>query len=188
MCKLSYCNFIDRCVMDKSDQAKEYADVITVTCLEWKYVLEEDRFKDIVINSLNFLCESKRVSVYAFVIMSNHFHLIWQMLGDHKREEVQRDFLRFTSQQILKILRNEKSPMRNELFVNSRDRRFQVWERNALSIPLWSGDVINQKLDYILHNPVSAGLCKYPWEYAYSSAAFYYKGDKHWSFLTHCDG
>lgn len=83
--------------------SKEYAEFITVTCLEWKPVLHEDRFKGIIIDSLSFLTKSKRVTIYAFIIMSNHFHMIWQMAGDRKREDVQRDFLKFTGQQILKI-------------------------------------------------------------------------------------
>lgn len=78
--------------------AKEHAEFITVTCLEWKHILKEERFKNIIITSLSFLSKAKRISVYGFVIMSNHFHLIWQMLGDHKREEVQRDFLKYTGQ------------------------------------------------------------------------------------------
>ena len=168
--------------------SKEYAEFITVTCLEWKPLLEEDRFKDIIIDSLSFLTKSKRVTVYAFVIMSNHFHMIWQMVGDHKREDVQRDFLKFTGQQILKILRTENSPMQSELIVNAKDRKRQVWERNSLGIPLWSDAVIWQKLDYIHNNPVKAGLCKNPEDYKYSSAGFYCNGDRYWNFLTHCDG
>ena len=174
--------------MLQEHQAKEYADFITVTCLEWKHVLVDNRFKDIIIDSLRYLSESNGVSIYAFVIMSNHFHMIWQMLGEHKREDVQRDFLKYTSQQILKILRNENSSLLDDLLVQSKDRKYQIWERNPLSIPLWSGRVINQKLDYIHYNPVEAGLCKFPSEYIYSSAGFYYYGDQRWSFLNHCDG
>jgi putative transposase len=168
--------------------SKQHSEFITVTCLEWKHVLNEDRFKDIVIQSLAFLTEAKRVTIYAFVIMSNHFHLIWQMVGDHKRDDVQRDFLRFTSQQILKILRNEQSSMQNELLVQAKDRKYQVWERNSLGIPLWSNEVMWQKFDYIHYNPVKAGLCKYAEDNKYSSASFYNKDDKFWNFLTHCDG
>ncbi len=51
-------------------------------------------------------------------------------MGDHKREDVQRDFLRFTAQQILKNLRNNNSPLLNELLVEAKDRKYQVWERN----------------------------------------------------------
>jgi hypothetical protein len=29
----------------------------------------------------------------------------------------------------------------NELIVNAKDRKHQVWERNSLGIPLWSPEV-----------------------------------------------
>ena len=148
--------------MDVIPQSKQYADFITVTCLEWTPLLEEDRFKDIIVNSLSFLSENKRVTVYSFVIMCNHFHLIWQMLGNHKREAVQRDFLKYTAQQILKILLEEKSPFLDKLLVRAKDRKYQIWERNSLSIPLWSGQVIHQKLEYIHYNPVSANCAIIP--------------------------
>jgi hypothetical protein len=48
--------------------------------------------------------------------------LIWHMMGDRKRDDVQRDFLKFTSQRILHALRNEKSSMLDELLVNAKDR------------------------------------------------------------------
>jgi len=173
---------------EKTLYAKEHAEFLTVTCLEWKPILEEDRFKNIIIDSLCFLTKANRIMVYAFVIMNNHFHLIWQIAGDHKQDQVQRDFLKFTSQQILKILRNENSPRLHELLVQAKDRKYQVWERNSLGIPVWSGEVIWQKLDYIHNNPVKAGLCKYPEDYKYSSAKFYYSSHKNWEFLIHCDG
>jgi len=120
--------------------------------------------------------------------MSNHMHLIWQIMGENERQAVQRDFLKFTGQQILKILRNEKSPIQHELLVNAKDRKFQVWERNSLSIPLWSDRVMSQKLDYIHNNPVKAQLCRCPEDYKYSSASFYLIGVTRWNFLIHCDG
>jgi putative transposase len=168
--------------------AKEHPYFPTVTFLEWKHVLFEDRFKDIVIESLCYLSEARRVCVYAFVIMSNHFHLIWQMLGENKRDAVQRDFLKYTGQQILKHLRNEKSVLLDELLVNAKDRKHQLWERNSLSVPLWSEGVFLQKLEYIHNNPVRAGLCKHPEEYKYSSARFYELNERSWDFLVHYEG
>ena|SRR5688572_9434312 len=168
--------------------AKQHPDFITVTCLEWKPILADDRFKEIIIDSLRFLTNEKRIIVYGFVIMQNHFHLIWQIHGDHVRENVQRDFLKFTGQQILKHLRNERSFLSHELIVKAQDRNRQVWERNSLSIPLWSDKVIWQKLEYIHDNPVRAGLCELPEDYKYSSAGFYLKGEKNWDFLQHVDG
>ena len=165
--------------------AKEHPEFLTVTCLEWKHILMEDRFKDIIMESLSFLCKAKGVCVYGFAIMSNHFHLIRQIMGDNKRDDVQRDFLKYTGQQILKHLRNEQSILLSELLVNAKDRKHQVWERNSWGVPLCSREVFLQKLEYIHNNPVTAGLCKYPEDYKYSSARFYEKNEMDWFFLVH---
>ncbi|MBS1508050.1 MAG: hypothetical protein JSS79_15525 [Bacteroidetes bacterium] len=93
-------------------------------------------------------------------------------MGDHKREDVQRDFLKFTSQQILKLLRNQKSPLLARLRVDAYDRKYQVWERNSLAIELRTEKFFKQKMDYTHYNPVEANLCKFPEEYLYSSARF----------------
>ena len=174
--------------MEQFVAAKRYADYLTVTCLEWLPILEDDYFKGIITDSLYFLSENKRASIYAFVIMSNHLHLIWQILGNHRRDAVQRDFLKFTAQQILRVLKSESLPILNNVLVNAKDRKYQIWERNPLSVPIWSDKVLWQKLEYIHYNPVRAGLCKYPEDYKYSSASFYYKGNRSWKFLVHCDG
>ena len=146
------------------------------------------QIQDIIIESLNYLTASGRVYVYGFVIMSNHFHLIWQMVGDHPRSDVQRDFLKYTSQQILKTMRRQQSELLKDLLVNAKDRTYQVWERNSLGVPLWTSEVFRQKLEYIHNNPVRAGLCKLPEDYKYSSARFYEKNEKDWVFLTHYEG
>jgi putative transposase len=173
---------------EQTPYAREPPEFITTTCINWTPILSEDRFKNIITDSLTYLKNANRIHVYGFVIMSNHFHLIWQMLGEHTREHVQRDFLKFTSQQILKHLRNEQSDLQKQLLVQTTDRKYQVWERNSLSVPLWSRSVFLQKLEYIHNNPVQAGLCQYPEDYKYSSAEHYLKNINKWAFLTHYDG
>jgi putative transposase len=167
---------------------KEHANFITITCLEWRYILVEDSFKEIIISSLKFLSDSKRVNIFAFCIMSNHLHMIWQMIGDHRKEDVQRDFLKYTGQRILKVMRNSKSPLLDKLYVGAKDRKYQVWERNALSIPLYSDKAFFQKLNYIHNNPVVAGLCDSAEDYKFSSALFYSRGVRNFDFLRHYEG
>jgi putative transposase len=116
--------------------AKHYLEFITVTAHDWIPILELVVHKQIILDSLRFLVNSQRVKVTAFVLMDTHFHLIWQVLGEHKREDVQRDFLRFTAQQILKNLRNEKSPILLKLLVRKKDRKYQVWQRNSLVVEI----------------------------------------------------
>ena len=159
----------------------------TATNLEWKPLLKNDKYKDIVMDSLRFLVHRNRIRLNGFVIMSNHIHLIWQMLGVWDPASVQRDFLKFTAQKIQKDLKLNHPAFLSLFKVKAPDHTYQFWERNPLSIELYSDYFFNQKLNYIHQNPVRAGLCKSPAEYHYSSAEFYYTGVDRWGFLTYDD-
>jgi REP element-mobilizing transposase RayT len=167
---------------------EEYPEFITVTCLDWKYLLGTDTRKNIIVDSLRFLSQDARAIIYAFVIMSNHFHLIWQFHGGRHGSVVLRDFLKYTSQQLLRNLAEQDMKLHEELRVNDCDRIYQVWERNSLRTQLWTQKVFNQKLNYIHWNPVKAGLCEFPEQYRYSSASFYILNETEWDFLSHADG
>ena len=78
----------------------EYPQFFTATILEWKKLLAPDKYKDIIMDSLRFLVANKRIKLYGFVIMPNHLHLIWKMMDSIKQSDVQRDFLKYTAQQI----------------------------------------------------------------------------------------
>lgn len=163
----------------------EYPHFFTATNLEWKKLLAEDKYKDIIIESMRFLVKNKRVIIYGFVIMDNHIHIIWQLQANRKREDVQRDFLKYVAQQIKKdMLVNEPDKLK-EFIVSARDRKYQFWERNPLTVEIWSEKVFLEKLKYIHENPVRAGVCKWPDDYKYSSALFYKFGKGNWGFLTH---
>ena len=71
---------------------KNYLQFFTATNLWWKKLLQPDKYKQIIIDSLKFLVENKRVKVYGFVIMPNHIHIIWRIDENHKLEDVKRDF------------------------------------------------------------------------------------------------
>jgi len=163
----------------------EYPQYFTATNLEWQKLLKPDKYKDIIINSLRFLVEDKRIKVFAFVIMDNHIHLIWQMMPDNDPEAVQRDFLKYTAQRIKKDLQENHPKVLEYFKVDAKDRYYQFWERNALSVELRRHEVFTQKLEYIHWNPVKAGMCTLPEEYKYSSALFYETGIDNWGFLTH---
>ena len=163
----------------------EYPQFFTATNLEWKYLLKHDKYKDIVISSMRFLVKDRRVKIFAFVIMENHIHLIWQILPDNDPEAVQRDFLKYTAQRIKKDLEKFHPEVLANFKVNAKDREYQFWERNALSTELINHPVFTQKLEYIHWNPVKAGLCNLPEEYKYSSALFYETGVDNWGFLSH---
>ncbi len=159
----------------------------TATILEWKHLLKDDVFKDIIIKSLQFLKKEKSIVVYAFVIMPNHIHLIWQIQDGFKRENIQMRFLKFTAQQMKFRLADTADIRLNNFLVNDKDRQYQFWERNSLSIDLWTSAVFDQKLDYIHNNPLQDKwkLADLSENYKYSSANFYATGYDEFELLTH---
>jgi len=163
----------------------EYPQFFTASIKGWYKLLEHDKYKDIIVNSLRFLVEDKRIKRYAFVIMSDHLHLIWQMQPLIHPQHVQRDFLKYTAQQIKHDLQKNHPELLSHFESDANDRTYQFWKRRALSIELRTNKVYRQKLDYIHLNPVKAGFCKLPEEYKYSSALFYETGIDNWGYLSH---
>ena len=78
-------------------------------------------------------------------------------------------------------------PLLIQLKVKAADRQQQVWERNSLSIELWSEKIFIQKLNYIHDNPVQNKwkLAELPEQYKYSSALFYENGVDEFALLKH---
>ncbi len=94
-------------------------------------------------------------------------------------------YLRFTSQTIKRDFQKNHPAVLEKFCVNADDRKYQIWQRNPLSVDLWTKEVFIQKMEYIHYNAVTAGLCTYPEEYKYSSAKFYETGVDEFGFLTH---
>ena len=169
---------------------EHHPQFFTATILEWKLLLKENIFKDIIIKSLQFLVNEKSVVIYGFVIMPNHIHLIWQIQDGYKQSAIQMRFLRFTAQQMKFKLQDTLDERLESFRVNAKDREYQFWERNPLSIDLWSPDVFMQKLDYIHSNPLQTkwNLADVPENYQYSSAGFYTNGHDDFEIVTHYTG
>ncbi|GAB4197656.1 MAG: hypothetical protein OHK0057_29670 [Thermoflexibacter sp.] len=93
----------------------------TATIHEWQKLLKPDNYKQLIMGSLKFLVENGRIFLYGFVIMPNHIHLLWRMQEGHDERDVQRDFLKFTAQQI-KFDLAAKSPESFTFFQGAREK------------------------------------------------------------------
>ncbi len=150
--------------------------------------MADNQYKDIIIESLQFLVAEKRIELNAFVIMHNHIHLMWQALNDFTPSAIQASFMKYTGQQIKRLIIKNNPNMLAGFKVNKYDRDYQIWKREPLSIELITESMFIQKLKYIHYNPVTAGLCSVPEEYYYSSAKFYFDGTDNFGMLTHYSG
>jgi putative transposase len=166
----------------------EWPQFYTATVLNWQHLLENDKYKNIIVESLQFCVKENKVKLYAFVIMSNHIHLVWQQIPPTTKVKLQHSFMTFTAQKIKEDLRKNNPILLETFKVNTTDRMYQIWERNPLTVDLFSPKVFHQKIDYVHFNPVVAGLCINPEDYYYSSAKFYATGIDEFDVLTHYDG
>ena len=96
----------------------------TATILEWKPLLMQKKYKDLIIESLCFLVSEKRITFYAFVIMSNHIYLIWQSLAEFTPENIQNSLMYFTAHQFKNDLEVNHPRVLTHFKVDAKDRDY----------------------------------------------------------------
>ncbi len=160
------------------DQSEVY--FVTLQIVEWVDVFSRIDYRDIVIENIRFCQNNKGLIVYAYVIMSNHIHMILQAENDNL-SNILRDLKSYTSKCILNQIQNSEESrkcwmldvFRMTSWKHSRNSHYQVFTHENHSIHLYSDKFIDQKLEYIHNNPVKAGIVKEPEHYIYSSASNY---------------
>jgi len=159
----------------------------TATILQWQKLLKPDKYKDVIISSLQYLTEKQKIAVYAYVIMPNHIHLLWEMLAMNGNEKPHASFMKYTAHRFLKDLEANHPQVLPYFQVGVSNRQYQFWERNSLPIEVYSPDVFEQKMNYIHANPMQEkwNLASKPHLYRYSSAHFYEEGIDEFGILTH---
>lgn len=153
-------------------------------------LLCNDQRKQIILDSLNYMVIKKRVEIHSFVIMPNHVHVTLNLLNEEKEETFQRDFLKFTSQQLIKKLIQENNQAELDEYKSSKkDRIYHIWERRAKWIEIDNLAILEQKIEYIHNNPVQEKwkLVDLPEAYIWSSASFYLLNDKRYGFIKYYD-
>jgi REP element-mobilizing transposase RayT len=154
---------------------------VTFTIVDWLKVIENDSYKQIIIDSIKYFQQNKGLVIYGYCIMPNHVHMIIQAVGVLSIAEILRDLKRFTARAIVAKLNEEKPEgyieILNQFFeagkTLKRITNYKVWQDGNMAKIIFSNKFLFEKLNYIHNNPVEYGLCSLPWEYKYSSAINY---------------
>jgi putative transposase len=159
----------------------------TASIFEWKHLLKENLFKEVIVSSLNHLQKTNKLRVYGFVIMPNHIHIIWELISMNGKELPHASFMKFTAHEFQRLLKTNNSEYLEEFKVFRSSREYQFWQRDSLPVELYSKEVMMQKLRYIHNNPVQSHwkLVENAEDYYYSSAKYYAKGSDDFRFLSH---
>jgi REP element-mobilizing transposase RayT len=155
---------------------------LTIQVVQWADIFTRLVYRDIVIDSLKYCQQNKGLEIYAYVIMSNHIHILVKSQNNNLSDVI-RDFKRHTSKRIIETIGSEDESRRDWLLMlfryaakgNNRNNQYQVWTHENHAEELFSNDFIEQKLDYIHNNPVRSGIVSKPEDYLYSSARNYYE-------------
>jgi REP element-mobilizing transposase RayT len=156
---------------------------LTFTVVSWIDLFSRSCYCDVVVDSLRFCQKNKGLKVFAYVVMSNHMHLIVQTEEYPGLSSIVQSFKAHTSRTILKLILDDdvKESRRDWMLShfsfqsrkNKRKGEYQIWKRGSYPTLLYSPKVIRQKLDYIHLNPVKAKIVVRPEDYWYSSANWY---------------
>ncbi len=125
--------------MDKSlfeHKRKSYIEIgelffWTATINKWQKLLQTDRYKKVVISSLEYLSNKDKVDVFAFVIMPNHIHLIWRINDNNGKETAQGSFLKYTAHEFKKMLKEEGDNVLTKYAVNASNKTHEFWQRDS---------------------------------------------------------
>jgi len=167
----------------------------TATILEWKPLLKDDCYKDIIIQSLKFLKEEGSIVIYSFVIMPNHIHVLLYFPQMPKSlNSIISNAKRFMTYEIVKRLKqSNQEEILDILFSGVKNKEknkgqiHKVFEESFDAKECFSEKFIYQKLSYIHLNPISKkwNLVNDFTDYEHSSASFYEKGIKNYSKIMH---
>ncbi|MBK9255893.1 MAG: transposase [Saprospiraceae bacterium] len=154
---------------------------IALTIVGWIDVFAYLEYKTLIIENLSYCQEKKGLRIYAYVIMSNHLHMICRTDEKSGLSNIIRDFKSFTAKEIIRKVEVENHSRSKWMLTNfeyqsrfnSRNSQYQVWQQGMHPVELESPKFINQKLGYIHNNPVRAGIVDEARHYIHSSARDY---------------
>ncbi len=171
---------------------------ISTSVVNWIDVFTRMEYKDLLTNSLAHCQCEKGLIVYAYVVMSNHFHLL--ISKDHTENtfsDIIRDLKKYSAMQLIKTILENPQESRKEWMIekfsqagkaNSQNTRYQFWQQNNKPTQLLTNEKIKAAIDYIHQNPVKAGWVAEPEEYLYSSARNYSEMESRLKIISIYDG
>ena len=171
---------------------------VSASVVNWIDVFTRLEYKELLINSLSHCQREKGLIVYAYVIMSNHFHLLISKENNQNTfSDIMRDLKKYSAMQLIKTILENPQESRKEWMIekfrhsgklNSQNTQYQFWQQDNRPTQLLTNERIEAAIDYIHHNPVKAGWVAEPEEYLYSSARNYNEKESRLKITSVYDG
>ena len=162
----------------------DHAYFLTITVVDWIDIFTRPVYKHIIIDSLLHCINNKGLQINAWVLMSNHIHLVASATESNSLSDILRDMKKYTSKKIVETIAEIPESRRDWLlyrfdFAGKYDvkiKNYKFWQEGNEAKEIQTFPFLQQKIDYIHHNPVRAELVAEPHHYLYSSAIDYSGG------------
>jgi REP element-mobilizing transposase RayT len=157
---------------------------LTLTIVDWVDLFTRKEYCFIVVESLNYCIKEKNLEVFAYIVMSNHVHLICRVNAPGKMSEFLRDFKKFTSKRFIMVI-NEIGESRREWLLKKfafeahrigRAINYKIWKDDNHAIEIGDFIDIEEKINYIHENPTKNMVVFNEIDYVFSSAIDYADG------------
>ncbi|MFM7711059.1 MAG: hypothetical protein ACKO5C_09100 [Ferruginibacter sp.] len=147
-------------------------------------LLEDDALKEKIIDVLDSLSAQKLVTIYGFVIMSNHIHVIWQQHAFYGKEMPFATFMKSTARKLKKNI--VQHGLESHFKVKVANKKHQIWQRDAIAVELISKRAIHKSINKMHSNPVieKGKLTDDDRSYYFSSARYYEIGSDDFGFIN----
>jgi putative transposase len=157
---------------------------LTSTVVDWVDIFTRPVYRHLIIDSLKYCINEKGLELYAWVIMSNHLHMVVASSPGFDLSGTIRDFKKHTSKQITAAIFNEnesrKEWMLKRFEIAGKDdlkiKNYKFWQDGNEAKPIYGFEFLKQKIEYIHYNPVKAEIVDFPEQYKFSSAKDYAGG------------
>ncbi len=153
----------------------DYPYFITSSIVEGYPIFSNPLAAQVVLDALEFIQNERRTTVYAYVIMENHIHMIVQ--NDKLPHQIQA-FKSWTARAIVDQFSDnghtfQLYKLRKSKNLSHTDSVHQLWQEGYYPKQIFSDEVMIQKIEYIHNNPVKRGFVDRPEDWRYSSMRNY---------------
>lgn len=155
---------------------------LTFQVVYWIDIFTRQIYRDIIIEILDYYQKQQGLNIHAYVIMSNHIHLI--LSASQAKNDLSSVVGRIKSLSTKKIIESikENNESRKEWILwmferaasrHQRNKNYQLWTHENHPILLDDSIKLKQRINYVHQNPVKAGIVSNAEDYIFSSAGAY---------------
>jgi putative transposase len=158
------------------DYGAGYLHYITTSCYRRRAWFTSEANRDLFVEVLEQVRRRYHFVVVGYVVMPGHVHLLLSEPERGNPSTVMQAIKQGFARRMLGRLRASRDPRQSDLWDPSLNPE-HVWQRRFYDFVVRTYKKRQEKLHYIHQNPVRASLVVEPWQWRWSSAPHYLRGE-----------